>query len=217
MFTKLALFMSLFLSHLPLTFSSPGEINLPRDCFKSTEYCTLTKIQGEQGSQVISIKFFARVTDGVSETEELVKKFINFKDWDIYTFESDEINIISSGVLSSRVLGKKRELSQYARYTIHVPSPFNSMKIVEKAIYRELEPPGGLSAYWVFKSDRDFAQHGIKRKDGAFKVLFNQQKDVYYVEINMEIVPHTAFLVSVHQPLRSAMTRLFLGMLDLEN
>jgi len=201
--------------HSSLAHAESG-ISIPTRCFETSEYCTKSSIdRDDRNRQFINIKFYARVPNDYENKEELIDKLLAFQDWDDYTLGATEIQYRSSGLVSSRIYSGKRELTQYARYAIDAPWPAGQIEVVERTVYRELEPLKNLDAYWNFFTSREFSHQGIKRKDGLLKVLFIAPMNFYHIEVNMEVVPTTAFLKAARKAITNAIGRLFLGMFNL--
>ena len=216
---KITSYISLIFVFIGLLMQSAqaDEIKLPAACFQQNEYCSTADIQHDaNGIKFINVKFHARVANEYSDDEELVKRFIHFQAWRDYTAGAEAINIISSGLLNSQTSNGKRELTQYARYLIKAPWPVNQIEVVERTTFREKKSDLDKKIFWTFHSDRDFAHKGIKRKDGSIKVQFNAPLNVYYVEVNLEIVPTTALLSAARKPIEKAMAQLFMGMFNIK-
>jgi hypothetical protein len=192
-------------------------INIPTDCFTTLEYCSQSEISRDHRNvRYIDIKFYGRVPNEYNDGEDLIKRFLDFQSWDDYTAGVPGIQFRSSGLISSRVIAGKRELSQYARYAIDAPWPAQQIEVVERTVYREMETSADLVSYWKFYTSRDFSHQGIKRKDGTLKVEFISPLNVYHVEMTMEVVPTTAFLKAARKAITQAINQLFLGMFKLK-
>lgn len=214
--TSLTLLLFVFIGF----FTKPAwgtQINYPADCFDKKDFCSSAEeMSTGYGPRYIGVKFYARLANDFDSVEDMVEKFTTFHRWKKYTENSDTIDVTSSGLLHSTNDNGRRKLTQYARYFIKAPWPVSQIEVVERTTFRERTKGSGYALYWTMHSDRDFAHMGIKRKDGTLRVVYDEAKDVYYVGINLEIVPTTSMLKAAKKPILRAMADLFVGMFDIE-
>lgn len=189
---------------------------IPSGCFDSEFYCSTSTTKTVNGKKTIVVKFFATlIADNYKSHEEIIDLFTDFAAWTDYTDGAEEIDVVSSRTVSSRVLAGKRVITQYARYYMNAPWPVNRMEIIEQSTYNELDKiPGALTA-WSFKTDSDFSLKGVKRKDGTLYLSYDEEKKEYVVRVVMEVVPDTAFFKIASKYIKAGIIRLFLGMFDL--
>ena len=189
---------------------------IPSDCFDREFYCSSSTIKTINGKKAIEVKFFATlVADNYKNHEEIIELFTDFPAWVDYTDGAEEIDVVSSRTVSSRVLAGKRVMAQYARYYMNAPWPVNRMEIIEQSTYNELDKIPGTVAVWSFKTDRDFNLKGVKRKDGTLYLSYDEDNKEYVVRVIMEVEPDTSFLKIASKYIKAGITRLFLGMFDL--
>jgi len=155
------------------------------------------------------------IADNYKSHEEIIQLFTDFSSWTDYTDGAEEIDVVSSRTVSSRVLAGKRVITQYARYFMNAPWPVNRMEIIEQSTYKELDKVPGSVTVWSFKTDRDFSLKGVKRKDGTLYLSYDEDKKEYVVRVVMEVVPDTSFFKIASKYIKAGITRLFLGMFEL--
>jgi hypothetical protein len=195
---------------------SVQSINAPTNCFVDEDFCSRAEIkEAPKGSRYIDFQFYGKLNNEYADRQEIIERFLDFKSWIQYATGAQEINIISSGILSSRTYLGFREITQYSRYNILAPWPTKKINVVERTTYREARPKGNIAIHWNFHSDRDFAQQGIKRKDGSIKIQFIAPSNVYHLKLDMQIIPSTGYLVAARKSIRHAISRLFSEMYNL--
>lgn len=190
--------------------------NIPADCFDNAFYCTKSSTKTVNGQKTIEVQFFATlVAENFNGHEEIIDKFTDFSRWTDYTDGADDINMVSSRTVSSRVLAGRRVMTQYARYFMNAPWPVNRMEIIEQSIYKELPEVSGTVTAWSFETDKDFSLQGVKRKNGTLYLSYDEEKKEYVVRVVMEVVPDTSFFKVASKYISAGITRLFLGMFEL--
>ncbi|MCO4792664.1 MAG: hypothetical protein KC493_03045 [Bacteriovoracaceae bacterium] len=211
-----SLLISLFVLILSIS-TDTFAVNVPKDCFKQDFYCSRGVIKKDpSGRKMVVVSFFATlVAENYLGHEDIVNQFTDFSKWSDYTDGAEEIDVVSSRTVSSRMQSGKRIYTQYARYFMNAPWPVNRMEIVEQSTYRELEPVGNEITAWSFKTDRGFNLKGVKRKDGKLFLFYNEEKKEYLVHVVMEVVPDTKFFKIASKYIQAGITRLFLGMFEL--
>ncbi len=189
---------------------------IPADCFDNGFYCSKSETKTINGQKTIVVQFFATlVAENFNGHEEIIQHFTDFSKWTEYTDGAEEINMVSSRTVSSRVLGGKRVMTQYARYYMNAPWPVNRMEIIEQSVYNELSSIPGTVAAWSFKTDKDFRLKGVKSKNGTLYLSYDEDKKEYVVRVEMEVVPDTSFFKIASKYISAGITRLFLGMFEL--
>lgn len=189
---------------------------IPSGCFDRETYCSTSATKTINGKKTIEVRFFATlIADNYKSHEEIIQLFTDFSSWRDYTDGAEEIDVVSSRTVSSRVLAGKRVITQYARYFMNAPWPVNRMEIIEQSTYKELGSIPGAVTAWSFKTDRDFSLKGVKRKDGTLYLSYDEDKKEYVVRVVMEVVPDTSFFKIASKYIKAGITRLFLGMFEL--
>lgn len=208
----------LILLLLPLFVEAAELPKIPKDCFDRDFYCSRSEVKRDaSGQKMVIVKFFATlVGENFRDHEDVVNLFTDFGKWPDYTDGADEIDFVSSRTISRRVLAGKRVFQHYARYFMNAPWPVNRIEIVEQSTYKELSPAPGALTTWSFKTDRDFNLGGVKRKDGFLFLSYSAERKEYMVRVVMEVVPDTTFLKIASKHIQAGLTRLFLGMFELQ-
>ncbi|MBT3236323.1 MAG: hypothetical protein HN353_10265 [Bdellovibrionales bacterium] len=209
MFTTIIISIS-FAAHLLA--SDTSALDYPRNCFTNEDFCTVRTVERNGWDKFVRVDLYASFPgELLSSPQELLDFFFDFGSWQIYTADSEIIDIQDSKqvpVDPTLVIGGEGPIVQhYSHYFYRgLPFPVYSMEVRDLSRYQVLHSDESSAVVKYHSVDGHMeipgarpldGPEGLTHKEGFLRIDYDANTKRYILQLRTDLTPLISLGLSI--------------------